>query len=161
MKFSLPTTIWVLMMAEQKISRLSETNESDQWHRKTTTKSQGLVQFSSLSTAGPLFHKGLERIGVTEVVLSKTFNLNLLPGLNTAAGVPGKCGAVDLNPTKWQSGFPAPSPNTACTASVPPPLRLILDRQKYKLATAWFIRNTPSKSWVSWCCMINNICLKN
>lgn len=78
--------------------------------------SQGLVQFSSPSTAGPLLHKGLERTGVTKVVLSKTFNLNLLPGLNTSANLPGRCAAVELNPTKWQSGFPAPSPNTACTA---------------------------------------------
>lgn len=63
-------------------------------------KSEGLVQFSSLSTDGPLLHEGLERMGVTKVVLSKTFNLNLLPGLNTAAGLPGKCAAVKLNPTK-------------------------------------------------------------
>lgn len=32
-------------MAEQKLSRLPETKESDQWHEKITTKSQELVQF--------------------------------------------------------------------------------------------------------------------
>lgn len=144
MKFSLPTPIWALMMAEQKPSWLPEINKSNQWHGKTTTKGQGLVQFSSLSIPGPLLHNGLERMGVTKVVLSKTFNLNLLPGLNTAAGLPGKCAAVELNTRKWQSGFPARRCNCTASGDSPPLFCLTLDRPKYKLATAWFISNSLS-----------------